>query len=94
MTGRASTRALPCPLAGAAQCLRNEVDARDLPAALCELDSPDPAAAAEIERFPVGRLASFFLAIEQCGDLLGHDRPSRSGVRLSEARGRALPRLS
>ena len=59
------------PLASALQGLVDDVDARDLPAALCQWDPPDGAAAAEVERCSVRRLAPALLAPEQLGELLG-----------------------
>jgi hypothetical protein len=48
--------------------------ARDLPPLGRQLDRPDPAAAAEVKRLPIGRLASCLLAGEQRGDLLDDRR--------------------
>jgi hypothetical protein len=59
------------PLAGAVQGLVDDVDARDLPAALCKWDPPDGAAAAEVEHCSIRRLAPALLAPEQLGELLG-----------------------
>ena len=59
---------LPRALARGVQCLRNHVDAGDVPPASRELDRPQPAAATDVERGPVGRLAPFLLTVEQRRD--------------------------
>ena len=56
------------PLTRAPERLGDGVDPRDLPATLRQLDRPDPAAAAEVEHGPVGRLAPRLLALEQGAD--------------------------
>jgi len=53
------------PGAGALQGLLHTVDPRDLPAALRELDAPDPAARSEIQCRSEGGLAAGLLAREQ-----------------------------
>jgi hypothetical protein len=43
----------------------DDVDAGDLPAPLCELDGPDGAAGAKVERAPEGRFLTLLLPGEQ-----------------------------
>ena len=67
------------PGAGALQGLLHKVDPRDLPAALRELDAPDPAARAEIQGRSEGRPAAGLLAGEQFRRLRD-ERRIRGGV--------------
>jgi hypothetical protein len=69
------------PVAGSVERLLDEVNARDLPAPLRELDPPDRAARAEIERRAVGRQAPGLLASEHVRGL-----PDERGIG-----GRVLP---
>ena len=73
------------PLAGAAQGLLDDVDAGHLPAALGELDAPDRAAGAEVERRAVGRLAPGLLASHQLQELAGERRMLRQVLPRVEA---------
>lgn len=58
-------------LAGSLQGLVDEIDTRDLPASFRQLDGPDPAARAEVERRPVRRITPVFLFTKKLGELLG-----------------------
>jgi len=64
---------------GAPQGALYEIDAGDLPAALGELDAPDPAARAEIQCRPVRWLASDLLTGEQF-QRLGDERRIGGGI--------------
>jgi hypothetical protein len=55
---------LPNALAGALQGLIDDVDAGDLPAALCQWHTPNTTAASEVECRSKGRLAAALLALE------------------------------
>jgi hypothetical protein len=65
------------PLAGAAQGLLDDVDAGHPPAPLCELNAPDHAAGAGVERQTVGRLPPGLLASHPLQELAGEGRMLR-----------------
>ena len=59
--------------AGTGERLLDDVDARHLPASLCEQEGPDAAAGSEVQRRSEGRLASALLPGDQLGELV-HER--------------------
>ncbi len=62
------------PLAGAAQCLLDDVDAGHFPATSRELRPPHCAAGAHVERAPVGRPVPVLLAGHQLNEFAGKGR--------------------